>query len=310
MSQQVSDSEEELTLLSIKRLVLESFKHYVTLRGPLVSAAITFYALLAATPTLVLGTAIAGMALGDQHARQELLGWIIDYTGKDGGQAVEQFLLSVDYFEGGWVAAVGGVVVLLFSASRLFAALQHGLNQVWGVRLRPDRSVKKVARGLLKKRLLSFLLVFSAGLMLTAGLVARAFWNSFFSDQAPAWQVALSQIVSEMVIMSVLMAAVFVVVLRLLPDARVKWEDAAIGGLSTAVFFSLGALLAGLYLQHVTSSSALGAAGTLAVLLLWMNYCAHVFFFGATFTHAWALHRGHGVEPEPHAVRVEPANES
>jgi membrane protein len=107
-------------------------------------------------------------------------------------------------------------------------------------------------------------------------------------------------IVVSFAVISLLFAAMF----KVLPDAKVAWRSALIGGLVTGLLFVLGKYLIGLYIGNSNPGEAYGAAGSLIVMLLWIYYSGLIVLFGAEFTETWAEKRGEGIEPEPGAVRV------
>jgi membrane protein len=96
----------------------------------------------------------------------------------------------------------------------------------------------------------------------------------------------------------------FAALFKVLPDAKISWSNVWVGATVTAALFVVGKFLIGLYIGQSNPGQAYGAAGSLAVLLLWVYYSALIVLFGAEFTETWAEQRGEGVEPEPGAVRV------
>jgi membrane protein len=93
----------------------------------------------------------------------------------------------------------------------------------------------------------------------------------------------------------------FSLLFKYVPDAEIRWYDVWLGGVMTAVLFTLGKTAIGYYLGYASVGSAYGAAGSMVVLLVWVYYSALIVFFGAEFTQAWAT-RHSGVAPQPHAV--------
>jgi len=93
-------------------------------------------------------------------------------------------------------------------------------------------------------------------------------------------------------------------IFKFLPDAEVQWRDVWIGAVVTSLFFTFGRYLISLYLVNAAVSSAYGAAGSLAVFLLWTYYSSQILFFGAEFTQVYAQLRGHHIVPAPHAVAL------
>ena len=95
--------------------------------------------------------------------------------------------------------------------------------------------------------------------------------------------------------------ALFMMIYRILPDVELTWHDVFIGSLVTAVLFTGGKYLIGAYLGRATFASYCGAAGSFVVLLIWVYYSALVSFFGAEFTHVYALRHGSGLIPKDYA---------
>jgi membrane protein len=119
----------------------------------------------------------------------------------------------------------------------------------------------------------------------------------------PVVMQALNFLVS-LVILAVLFAAIF----KVLPDAEVRWNDVWVGGAFTAVLFVVGKFVIGLYLGHSKPGDAFGAAGALAVILVWAYYSGMIILLGAEFTQEWAAEHGHAIEPEDGAVRADVAD--
>jgi membrane protein len=96
----------------------------------------------------------------------------------------------------------------------------------------------------------------------------------------------------------------FAMIYKVLPDAKFAWHDVWMGATVTALLFTAGKWVLGLYLGNQTLSSAYGAAGSLVVLLIWIYYSAQIFFFGAEFTQVYARRAGYGVVPEENAQPI------
>jgi membrane protein len=91
-------------------------------------------------------------------------------------------------------------------------------------------------------------------------------------------------------------------ILKYVPAARVDWRDVRVGATVTALLFTLGKWLLGLYLGMSSPGSAYGAAGSLVVLVVWVYYSAQIFYLGAEFTHVHALANRHALRPLHHAA--------
>jgi membrane protein len=182
--------------------------------------------------------------------------------------------------------------------------LQAALNRAWGVEPDPDRGGVK---NFVIKRLFSLGMVLSIAFLLLVSLVLSAALTAFGGalggllpgDASEVLLQLLDNAVS-LVVITLLFAAMF----KVLPDARIAWRDVWVGALVTTVLFLAGKFLIGLYLGQANPGEAYGAAGSLAILLVWIYYSSLILLLGAEFTPVWARERGAGVEPQEGAVRV------
>jgi membrane protein len=204
----------------------------------------------------------------------------------------------------GVVPTVLGILALLFGATGAFGALQSALNRVWEVKPDPRRGGIKSFLG---KRLLSLGMAGTIAFLLLVSLVVSAALSAF-GDQLGAMLGGISgpvmqgaQVLVSLAVVTVLFAAIF----KILPDAHVAWRDVWSGALFTTVLFVAGKFVIGFYLSRAEPDSSFGAAGALAVILIWVYYSAMILFLGAEFTQVWATEKGRGIEPEDGAVRVE-----
>ncbi len=181
------------------------------------------------------------------------------------------------------VASVLGILTLLFGASSVFAELQSALNKIWEV---PAAGGRTGFYTLLKSRLFSFALVLGMGFLLLVSLLfsaALAALGHYFATLLPAPEWAVS--ILNFLLSFVGVCTVISLILRYVPDTRVGWRALMEGSLATALLFTIGKSLLGLYLGKAAVVSAYGAAGSLVVVILWVYYSALIFYFGAEFTH-------------------------
>ncbi len=265
-------------------------------RSARTAAALAFYTVFSLAPLLIISIAIAGFFFGADAARGEIVGQIRGLVGEAGAQAIEEMLLHAARPGAGVIAALIGAATLLFGATTAFAELKDGLDQIWHVET-------ERARGLLytvRKRLLSFGLVLALGFLLLVSLVFSALiaaLQRFWVIDGTAGSLLEA---TNFLISFALVAALCGIIYKLLPAARIAWRDVAIGSIVTALLFTIGKELIGLYLGHSATASSYGAAGSVILLLLWVYYSALIFLFGAHFTRQYALHwgsRSHGGTP-------------
>jgi membrane protein len=281
---------------------------------PRLGAALAFYTLLSLAPLLVVVVAIAGIAYGKQAAEGQLFWQIRDLVGPEGARAI-QGLLEGAYKPGTGALATGlGLLTLAFGASSVVGELREALNTIWHVPVSSNSLGFSSVLALVKGRLYSFALVLGVGFLLLVSLVLNAclaaigkFFGGFLPAPEGVLQVAIS-LVSFLVI-TVLFAAIY----KLMPDVRLKWSDVTVGASFTALLFTAGKYLIGLYLGKASFGSTYGAAGSLVIVLVWVYYSSQLFFLGAEFTKIYTKKFGSHLReklelhaPKPESIIVDP----
>jgi membrane protein len=289
----------------IVALVRDSVKEFLEDDCPTQAAALSYYTIFAIPPLLVLLLLILGAVVDPQTLRGNLE---VQLNALMGATATEQIRTILEQARapgsGNVLATALSIGALVLGASGAFGQLQAALNRAWGVAPDPQQGGLKA---FVLKRVFSFGMILSIAFLLLVSLVLSAALTAFGGAlgsmlpdglSAPLLQV-LNQLLS-LVVIALLFAALF----KVLPDAKVSWHDVWIGGAVTAVLFVLGKFLIGLYLGQSNPGKAFGAAGSLAVLLVWIYYSSMIVLYGAEFTQVFAERRGKGISPQRGAVRV------
>lgn len=273
---------------------------------PRMAAALSYYTMFSLPGLLLLVMLFAGLFADAEEIRSRILEPIRVLIGAQGAAQVRDILANAERpGAGNPVAVVIGAAALLFAATGAFAQLQTTLNRVWQVA--PDPHRRGMVRSFLAKRVLSFFMILGVALMLLASTLASttltAVGNAVRAAlPAPFTGPALHAISLGLTLL--VATVLFGVLFQVLPDARVHWKDAWVGAAATGVLFLLGNVLLGLYLGRSDPGSAFGAAGSLALILVWVYYSANIFFLGAELTQVIARRRGQEIRPAPGAVRV------
>jgi membrane protein len=254
-------------------------------RVPTQAAALAYYTIFALAPLLVVVLAVAGLFTNADAAREGLLRELSGLIGQSGAQWLGEVLERASANQGGSVwSVILGIGGLILGASGAFGQLQQTLNTIWDAK--PPANISAIVRA----RAISFGIVLVMGFLLLVSLAVSAGLSALetrlnLQDAVWLWR-GLYEVFSIGII-----AVLFAVIFCFLPDRRVPWRDAFVGGLFTAVLFGIGKTLIGLYLGLSASSSVFGAAGALAVLLLWIYYAAQIVLFGAEFTQVYSMAR-------------------
>jgi len=270
--------------------------------APSMGAALAYYTTFSLAPLLIIVIAVAGLVFGQEAARGEIVFQLGGLVGEEGAKAVEDLLKSASRPGSSLLASIVGVATLLIGATSVFAELQSSLDRIWRAPA-PQQSFGVLA--LLRARLLSFGMVIAMGFLLLVSLVigaALSALDKWSGAMIPGSAVLLSllNIAFGFVVTTLLFATAY----RILPRVKVAWADVWIGATVTAVLFTIGKYLIGLYLGRAGVSSGFGAAGSLVIILLWVYYSAQIFLLGAEFTWVFAHTRGSRVGTTPPPARA------
>ena len=279
-----------MTMADVWRLVKAAVNAWVDDYAASMGAALSYYTVFSLAPMLLIVIAIAGLVFGAEAAQGQIFGELRGMLGDDTASSIEALLASVSKPAEGVVATLVGVAVLLLGATSVFGELQDALDRIWRA---PARHTALGLWGLLRARLLSFGMIFGLAFLLMVSLVFGAlitamgtWWGGLFGNPLGGWEQVMQ--VVNLVIGFVLTTAVFAMIYKLMPRVRVHWHDVWLGSVVTALLFTVGKFLIGLYIGKTGVASAFGAAGSLVVVLLWVYYSAQIFLLGAEFTWAYA----------------------
>ena len=270
-------------------LLKQTVSEWVDDNVPALAAALAYYTLFSIAPLLIIAIAVAGLVFGQEAAHGAIQAQLRGLIGEPGATVVQDMVASASKPESGVLATLVGLAVLAFAATGVFVQLQDALNAIWKA---PRRQMSGLL-SFLRQRLLSFAMVLGIGFLLLVSLVVSAGLaaaGTFLVGLLPAWE-ALLQAVNVGISFAVI-TLLFAMIYKVLPDTRVAWSDVWIGAAVTSLLFGLGKLGIGLYLGKSSVASAYGAAGSFAVLLLWVYYSSQLLFLGAEFTQVYA--RWHG----------------
>jgi membrane protein len=287
-----------MDLKAIFNLFRDTFKDWSEDKAARLGAALAYYTIFSVGPLLLIAIAIAGLVFGQQRAQDQIVGTIRTMVGGHGAEVIIQAIQNASKPGASIVASAIGIVTLLFGASGVFGQLKDALNTIWEVKPKPGQGILAMARD----RFLSFTMVLGTGFLLLVSLVISAALTalgSLLSKNLPGGDL-LWQIVNYVLAILVI-ALVFAMLFKFLPDVQIAWRDVAVGALITSLLFNLGQIALGLYLGSGSVGSAYGAAGSLVIVLVWIYYSAQILFFGAEFTQVYARTYGTQVKPAPDA---------
>jgi membrane protein len=263
------------------------------------SASLAYYAIFSIPGLLIIIIWLAGHFLGEEAIRGQISSQISGMMGADAAKSVEEMIAGALIDKQNIFMKVVGIGSLIFGATTLFFQLQKSLNNLWDVESSPEKALKKFlidrANSLGMIVILGFLMLITMVLSTVISLLNN--WiTSYFGME--------TYILVEIINFSVgfaITVSLFALLFKVLPDVEIKWKFVWKGALLTAGLFTLGKFILSLYFSELKPTSAFGAAGTIILVMLWINYSCMLIFFGAEFTKVYSMRKGYRIIPSKHA---------
>lgn len=283
-------------------ILAAAFRHWLDSQAFIYAAALAFFTVFSIAPILVVVVALVGLVIGERAVQGELFTQFEETLGSEAAGVVQTAVVNSQIDQSGFVPALVGIVATIIGATTVFAQMQQSLNQIWGVAPRPKRNN---LWALLKSRLLSLTIILAIGFIMMVSLLLSVALRSVmaFAEEwlpVPGWAMVGMEWGLSLLVITLLFAAMF----KILPDVLLAWRDVLLGAFITALLFTIGRSFISVYLAYTATASAYGAAGSLALLLLWVNYSSMILLFGAAFTRAHLEGRGKPIRPKNVAVCV------
>lgn len=281
------------------RLLRQSFSEWKKDRAPQLAASTAYYTVFSLAPLFLIVFALAGLVFDAETVRESVFGQVRSLVGTEGARAIQSMVTASSRSGQSGLAAVLGILLLLLGASGLMVALQDAMNGIWKVEARKERNA---LMHLLFKRVFSAGMILAIGFLFLVSLLASALVSltiTMLAEQAGGLRAVLPA--ADLLLSLAMVTLLFALLFKYLPDIQLRWRDVWPGALLTAILFTIGKFLLGSYIGQKDVTSAYGVAGSVIVLLLWVNYSAQIFFFGAEFTKVLAAERKAVITPKPYA---------
>ena len=289
-------------LKKVFSLLKATFKAFTEDRALKMSAALAYYTIFALAPLIMILISLASIFYGKEATQNQVFNQLNGLVGNEAAMQIQDIIKNIALSQNSTFAIVVGFFTLFLGATGVFMEIQDSINQIWRVKAKPKKGWKKM----LINRFLSFSMIISLGFLLIVSLVINGLILAFsakLSEYFPDVTVLLVQLINASITF-VVIAALFAIIFKYLPDVIISWKDIRIGALFTALLFTIGRSLIGLYIESVAPGSAYGAAGSLIVILVWVYYTSAILYFGAEFTQVYAQSYGGAIKPAKYAVHV------
>lgn len=297
--------------LKLFKIFKQAFKAWMDKDPFRESAVIAYYSIFSIPGLFVVIITVAGYFFGKDAVNEHVISQVSSAIGGETGDQMLEIIQKQEREtkETSVWGTIIGIATLLVGATGVFAQFQKSLNNIWEVK--PDTSKSGILQ-LLKIRLFSFGLIISIAFLLIISLLVTTLLTAFGDWLASKFSEAFLVLITALnfIISFGILTFLFAMMLKIFPDAKIRWKDVWIGSAVTTILFILGKYALSLYFGKANPASAFGAAGSIILILLWVSYSSMIVFFGAEFTRQYAnIHSG-GAEPSDHAIKDENRKDS
>jgi len=294
----------KFSLKDIWSILRRSFSDFIDNKVFKLSAALAFYTIFSLPAMLIIIISVSNIFYGREAIEGTLYHQIAEFVGTEAAIQIQQTIRGAALSNSSYFATIVGIVTLVFGATSVFSEIQDSINHIWKLKSKPKGT------GFLKmliNRLLSFSLVISLGFLLLVSLLINGLMDLLITRLTVMFPelTVIAVYTVNVIITFGITTLLFAMIFKVLPDARIKWKHVRAGAITTAILFMLGKFLIGYYLGNSRISSTYGTAGSVIVMLLWVYYSAMILYFGAVFTHVFAVHTGSRIYPTNYAVWVQ-----
>lgn len=288
---------------TLPKMLKATFSGFSDDKGMKLSASLAYYTIFSIGPLLLLILSLVSIFYGQEAAEGQVFTELRGLLGASTAAQIQEIIKNIRVSGETTFALVASIVTVVVGATTVFIEIQDSLNMIWKLKAKPKRGWV----AFLKNRLLSGSLIISVGFLLIVSLVVNGAINALMGLIARRLGevTEVLMIVVNLVINFVVIVALFGIIFKFLPDARIKWKHVRTGAIFTAILFMIGRYLIGLYIQYSATESTYGAAGSIIVLLLWIYYSSVILYIGAEFTQVYTETFGGRIEPAEYAVHVE-----
>jgi membrane protein len=296
-------AEQMKRLKNIWKVTAQSFKNFMDDKILKYSAALAYTTVFSFGPLLVVIIYLCSIFLGQEAIQGEIYRQMQQFVGADAALQLQTIIKNASLSGKGQVAVVIGIVTLLFSATAVFAEIQDSINTIWGFKAKPRKGGVWM---FIRTRILSFSMIVSVGFLLLVSLAITSIveglsnrLKAYFPDVTVVVFYILNLVISFIVITSL-----FLLIFKVLPDAKTKWKDIMPGAIASGILFMIGKFAISFYIGSSNIGTTYGAAGSLVILLLWVYYSAIILYLGAEFSKAWSAQKGSSIQPNDYAVAL------
>ena len=280
----------------------EVISEFVEINVLKMSASLAFYTLFALAPMFIIIITIVQFFFGAEAIEGDLYPQLVELIGSQAATQLEEMIKNAAITERSALSTTGSVMMLMFLATGVFVEIQESINYIWRLKAKPKTGVIK----LIVNRFLSFSMVISLGFILLVSLVLNAALEVLMESIQKMFPIITVYLTNSLnlVLTFIVITFIFSCIFKILPDAKIRWKNAIVGAITTALLFIIGKSVITFYLSNIDVSSTYGAAGSIVIIMLWVYYSAIILYFSAILTRVYAQISGYTIYPSDYAVFI------
>ena len=296
----------------IKHLGLDTFKvlkksiaHFGSNNPVNLAGTTAYFAIFSIAPILVIIISVFGYFTGSETMSSKLFDELNTLIGSESTELLKNAIQDYKITENSGIGAIVGIIFFLISATTLFSFMQNSINFIWRVQVKSN--LKQNVLKLAKDRIFSFGIILCLGFVLLISLVVDAsitFLSEFLTTYFSPNFVILANFANLIISLGII-AVVFALIYRFLPDVKVHWSASWFGGIFTSILFVIGKFAIGIIIGNSNMGAVYGAASSFIVILLWIYFVSHIFYFGVELTHQYSKYYQHENKPDNFAIHFE-----
>lgn len=289
----------------IYRIFRKAITHFISNNPVNLAGTTAYFAIFSIAPILVIIISVFGFFTGSEAIRSKLFEELNILVGQNSTHFLQQVIDNYQITKNSGIGAVVGIVFFLISATTLFSTMQNSINFIWRVQVKSNLKQNILKLG--KDRLFSFGIILCLGFIMLISLVVDAsiaFLKDFLTSHFNPNFIVIAQLANIGISLAII-ASVFTLIYRFLPDVNVHWSAALFGGISTALLFVIGKFIIGIIIGNSNMGAVYGAASSFIVILLWIYFVSLIFYFGVELTHQYSRYHQHQNKPVHFATHFE-----
>lgn len=260
-----------------------------------------FFATFSLSPIILLLVTLFSVYFNSENIGYQMFQVVGSTFGEETAGDIEKIVDNFNALDSTWLITIGSFIFFLFVGTTLLTVVKKAIHKLWHIRSKPEWHLRYFGweRGTAVVIILITGALILLSILVDTGLAVSLDYLETIWPGAAIIAIRIMNVIFSIAVVTIWFAMLF----KLLPEAKLNWEVAFVGGFLTGILFYLGQFLIGKLLVHARLASIFGATTSLAVVLLFIFYCSFILYFGAAFTYEYAQKTDQRIRTNKHSRR-------